>query len=196
VLDFQLDGVMMGSELQHANAPAMVVTITDPSTSQQPQIRIYKGTNNGNVAAIVASGSSSPFTFTDDNLQDGTGAYYFADISMGNYRTVSSPIWYQRSDNGSSTSINNNIADPSNAALQILNNPVTNALVSYRLNDSNYRGETTLCIRDMNGKVLIKKATAYSNGTGNVDIASLPGGIYFLSLSTKNATYVKRFVKP
>lgn len=195
-LDFQVFGTMMGKEMEHANAPAMVVTITDPSVSQQPTIRIYKGTNDGNQASIIATGYTSGFAYTDDNLADGQSAYYFVDISMGSYRTISAPVWYHRNDNPA-TAVSNNLPDVQQNQLLLLENPVRTSVLQYRLANRLHSSADVVSIVDLYGKVILNKTISNinSNNVTAVNLGNLPAGVYILNVLSDNKVYRKKFVK-
>jgi hypothetical protein len=193
-LDFEIFGTMMGKEMQHTDAPAMTVIITDPSTTQQPKIRIYKGTSDGNQAVIIATGTASGFAYTDETLADGQSAYYFVDIAMGKLRTVSAPIWYTRNDHPDVTAISAPSSDDS-SPLKILENPVSHSLLSYTINDNNFKKNEVAIVRDLYGKVLIKNEITINTNVRSINLNALPAGVYVLSVISNNLTYTKKFVK-
>jgi hypothetical protein len=193
ILDFMVSGAEMGSAPEHAHEPAIVVSITDPSTSQQPSIRIYKGKNGGNLAAIIATGNGNSFTYTDNTLADGESAYYFADIRTGSARTISSPVWYHRNDNPS-TRVNDIPAGRQEGTIVILENPVKNAL-HYRISGAVYTGYGNIQVTDLYGRVLYHGAISHGTESGSIDISVLPAGTYILSLLTDKGRAYRKFVK-
>jgi trimeric autotransporter adhesin len=193
VMDFQLFGKNMGTEMEHAAAPAMVVTISDPSTNQQPVIRIYKGKNDGSMASLIATGNSNTFSYTDENLADGASAYYFTDISIGNQRTISAPIWYHRNDNVV-TSIPQT-APEDDLSLMIYGNPVKGSTLQFKLAAYNYGQKEDICIKDIYGSTLLSTTIINNGETASINVSSLPAGVYVLNIFSDKKEYRKKFVK-
>jgi len=193
VMDFQLWGKGMGTDMEHANAPAMVVTISDPSTNQQPVIKIYKGTNNGTVASLIATGNSGSFSYTDENLADGVSAYYFADIVIGTQRTISAPIWYHRNDNVVTAIAQSPYED--DLSLVIYGNPVANSILKYKLAAYNYGQQELISIKDIYGRTLLTSTAINRGETVSINLTALPAGVYILNVLSGNKEYRKKFVK-
>ncbi len=194
VLDFMVSGMDMGVSAQHAGEPAIAVSITDAATGQQPNIRIYKGTNDGTMAAIVATGNGNTFTYTDNTLADGSAAYYFADIRIGSQRTISSPVWYYRNDNAS-TGINDTRTAGEKGAITILGNPVKDGLLQYKCTGLPVATPLQLRIVDMLGRVLYEAGTPGGETTRKIDVSQLPAGSYVLRLLSDKGNAYARFVK-
>lgn len=193
IMDFKVYGEGMGSQMEHANAPAMVITIADASSTQQPVVKIYKGTDNGAMASLIATGNSGTFAYTDENLADGASAYYFADISIGNSRTISSPVWYHRNDN-KVTAIPSYRSDE-NKGLLILDNPVRTSVLQYRLAEYRYGQEEHIQITDMSGRTFMNVKCINKGSSGTINVGSLPSGNYVLSVLSDKIIYRKKFVK-
>lgn len=193
MLDFMVSGMDMGAVAEHAGEPAVAVSITDASSGQQPNIRIYKGTNDGNLAAIVATGNGNTFTYTDNTLADGGAAYYFADIRIGNQRTISAPVWYHRNDNAGTAIVDK----PANeaAAVVILDNPVSNGRLQYRFKGTAAAERGTAQVVDMYGKVLLQVSYNAVQTDQQMDVSALPAGTYMLRLLTAKGPAYARFVK-
>ncbi|MFA6056815.1 MAG: T9SS type A sorting domain-containing protein [Taibaiella sp.] len=193
ILDFKVSGSDMGTVMEHAHEPAIVVSIEDASLSQQPAIRIYKGTNNGNIPSIVATGSGSTLTYTDNTLTDGTSAYYFTDISIGNSRTISSPVWYHRNDNGN-TSVGE-LSLEKEHTIYIIENPVKNQVLQYRLPDDNDGLNGIVRITDVYGKLLFSESIKMDNKTKSISLSTFSAGTYLLHVTSDKVRCFAKFIK-
>ncbi|PSK95152.1 T9SS type A sorting domain-containing protein [Taibaiella chishuiensis] len=194
MLDFMVSGMAMGTSAQHAGEPAIAVSVTDASSGQQPNIRIYKGTNDGIMASIVATGNGNTFTYTDNTLADGQTAYYFADIRIGSQRTISSPVWYYRNDDAS-TGIDEVKAAVNNDAIRILGNPVKDGILKYKFVGAAAASRLQLRIVDMLGRVMYEEQAAGGEQERRTDLSLLPAGSYVLQVFTAKGNAYARFVK-
>jgi ribosomal protein L30E len=193
ILDFKVSGSDMGSVMEHAHEPAIVVSIEDASSSQQPAIRIYKGTNNGSMPSIVATGSGNSLAYTDNNLTDGASAYYFTDISIGNSRTISSPVWYHRNDNGN-TSVGK-LSLEKERAIYIIENPVKNQVLQYQLAGDNNGLNGIVRITDVYGKVLFSESIKMDNKTKSISLSAFSAGTYLLHITSDKGRCFAKFIK-
>jgi hypothetical protein len=194
ILDFKVSGADMGAVMEHAYEPAIAVSIEDASSGQQPVIRIYKGANDGNMASIIATGSGNTLTYTDNNLADGASAYYFTDISIGNSRTISSPVWYHRNDHVT-TSIDQIPSLKKERSIYIIENPVKSQVLQYRLMD-NYDGSRgTVQITDMYGKLILSEPIVLDNKIKSIAISTFPAGAYLLHITSNKGRAYAKFVK-
>jgi len=192
-LDFIVSGASMGKEIQNTGAPAIVVSIEDPAYSQAPSIRIYKGINDGTQAVLVASGSGNTFSYTDNDLADGASAYYFADISIGGARTLSSPVWYHRNDNPS-TAVRPTPEPARSNDLLVMENPVKSGTLRFMLTTPVHKA-TIITLADMYGRVLYQTGLAANETAGSIDIGSLPAGTYLLRAAGEGINAIARFEK-
>lgn len=194
MLDFKVSGADMGREIEHADAPAIVVSIEDASSTQQPSIKIYKGTNDGNSAVIVSTESGHTSSYTDNTLADGASAYYFADITIGNSRTISSPVWYHRNDNPS-TAIQPTVFPKKQCQIAVLENPVQGQVLRYKL-PAGFTGSVGMVqITDLSGRVLYHHSVKIDDSIKNVSVSSIPVGSYILKIVSENGESYARFVK-
>lgn len=193
ILDFKVSGSDMGTVMEHAYEPAIVVSIEDASSSQQPAIRIYKGTNNGNMPSIVATGSGSTLTYTDNNLTDGTSAYYFTDISIGNSRTISSPVWYHRNDHGT-TSVGE-LSSEKEHTIYIIENPVKSHVLQYRLPGDIDDLNGVARITDVYGRVLFRESIKMDSKTKSISLSAFSAGTYLLHITSDKGRYFAKFIK-
>jgi hypothetical protein len=194
ILDFKVSGADMGKVMEHANEPVIIVSIEDASSGQQPAIRIYKGTNDGNMASIIATGSGNTLTYTDNDLVDGASAYYFTDISMGNSRTISSPVWYHRNDNAS-TSIGQVISRKQDSQIYITENPVSNQVLQYRLMEDNDGLKGTVLVTDIYGKTMLREPITMDTKIKSITLSGLPAGAYLLHITSNKGRSCAKFVK-
>jgi hypothetical protein len=194
MLDFKVSGADMGKAMEHADEPAIVVSIEDASSSQQPAIRIYKGTNDGNMASIVATGSGNTLSYTDNDLVDGASAYYFTDISIGNSRTISSPVWYHRNDNAS-TSISQVLPRKQDSRIYIMENPVSNQVLQYRLMEDNNGLKGTVHVTDIYGRLILRESITMDTKIKSITLSGLPAGTYLLHITSGKGRCSAKFVK-
>jgi hypothetical protein len=194
MLDFKVSGADMGKVMEHAYEPAIVVSIEDASFSQQPAIRIYKGTNNGNMASIIATGSGNTLTYTDNDLADGASAYYFTDISIGNSRTISSPVWYHRNDNAS-TSVGQVPSGKQDAQIYIMGNPVKNQVLQFRLTENNNGLKGIAHITDIYGRLILQESITMDAKIKSIAVSELPAGTYLLHITSNTGRSCVKFVK-
>jgi hypothetical protein len=193
MLDFKVSGADMGKVMEHANEPAIAVSIEDASSGQQPAIRIYKGTNDGNMASIIATGSGNTLTYTDNDLVDGASAYYFTDISIGNSRTISSPVWYRRNDHATTSIGNAPLVKEQH--VYILENPVKNQVLQYRLTNDIEGLKGTVQVIDAYGRLMFNGPVIIDNQIKSITVSNFPAGTYLLRVcSNKSKSYAK-FVK-
>ncbi len=194
VLDFMVSGAEMGTETEQADEPAIAVSITDASSGQQPDIRIYKGTNDGNPAVIAATGNGNTFTYTDNTLADGASAYYFADVRIGSSRTISAPVWYRRNDQGG-TKITDAPASAAESRIRILGNPVTNGQLVYQIKGLHKVKKSGIVIADIFGRILYQEEIVPDEQRKTITLYGFPAGTYVLRLVTDEGKAYARFVK-
>lgn len=193
MLDFKVSGADMGAVMEHTDEPAIAVSIEDASMGQQPVIRIYKGTNDGNMASIIATGNGNALTYTDNTLLDGGSAYYFADISIGNSRTISSPVWYHRDDR-TNTSVGE-LSLENEHAIYIIENPVTNQVLQYRLSNNVDDLNGIVLVSDIYGKVLLRESIKMDNKTKSISLPAFSAGTYLLHIISDRGRYFAKFIK-
>lgn len=98
VLDFRVNGVLMGSQTVQPGVPTIQVSA---STSVPINtLRIQSGVpGSGTNATILTSTTTSTLNFTHLGLADGSTRYYYVDITLSDgRRIISSPVWYTRND--------------------------------------------------------------------------------------------------
>jgi hypothetical protein len=103
VIDFKINGAVLGSIFNHPGPPQIIVTA---STSVPiSQMRIQSGIpGNGLVANVLTSTAGSTLSFTHTGLADGDSRYYYVDITLTDgRRIITAPIWYTRMDDLIST---------------------------------------------------------------------------------------------
>ncbi len=97
-VDFTINTRIMGSIFEDRNAPSISVHLTDPTNStSNALIRVLYGKpGSGILPVVVDSVFASSLTYVDNNLANNETGYYYADITNGTSRIVTSPIWYTR----------------------------------------------------------------------------------------------------
>lgn len=91
---------LMGSSLAGANAPAISITASDPTTpAATPSIKLMSGVpGSGSSPVQIASASASALTYSDNSLAANGTAYYYADITINGVRSITSPVWYTKAN--------------------------------------------------------------------------------------------------
>jgi hypothetical protein len=97
-ISFTLNNQIMGSNFSGNSSPAINVYATDPTNpTLTPTIKLMFGIAGSNILPIqIASVTASTLSYTDYALANGVNGYYYADITIGGNRTISSPIWYTK----------------------------------------------------------------------------------------------------
>ncbi|MBN8836388.1 MAG: hypothetical protein J0I09_03965 [Sphingobacteriia bacterium] len=95
-ISFTLNNQVMGSIFSGSSLPSINISANDPtSPGAVPLIKLMKGVPGSGIAATqVASFSGNNFSYIDNNLVNGSSAYYYADITINGKRTISAPVWY------------------------------------------------------------------------------------------------------
>ncbi len=95
---FTINNQRMGSIISGTGFPAMSIYVTDPTNASSiPKIRIMYGVpGSNNMPVALDSVNAKTFNFTDYYLPNLSTAYYYADITIGGARVITSPIWYTR----------------------------------------------------------------------------------------------------
>lgn len=99
-VDFTINTRIMGSIFTDRNAPVISVNLTDATTSLTGAvIRIKFGIPGSGILPVkIDSATGAALSYTHTDLQNFTTGYYYAEISIGSKRIVTSPIWYTRVD--------------------------------------------------------------------------------------------------
>ncbi|MFM2327412.1 MAG: hypothetical protein RIR31_1614, partial [Bacteroidota bacterium] len=99
-VDFTINTKIMGSALIDRFGPNISVALTDATTTTSAAIiRLMFGVPGSGIMAVkIDSVIGNTLNFTDNNLANLATGYYYIDISNGNSRIVTSPIWYTRYD--------------------------------------------------------------------------------------------------
>jgi hypothetical protein len=96
-VNFSINNNMMGSLVQGSTAPGISIYAYDPTNASAPSIKLMYGIAGIGVLPVqIAAANGNTLSYTDNNLPLNTEAYYYADISIGGYRTITAPIWYTR----------------------------------------------------------------------------------------------------
>jgi trimeric autotransporter adhesin len=187
----------MGSELTHSFAPAFTIYALDStSPTVVPSIKLMAGRPGSGVAPVVLhTANDYVMNFTDLSLPDSATAYYYADIFIGNKRTITAPVWYTRIDTGNI--IINNLEEKSLSqeySVLIRNNPAYTELQLQVV-----AGRPTpvqLTIYSMTGQRMINLDAGVIQGIRNLEIplGMLPPGVYLLETMFGAQRMVKKFV--
>ena len=99
-VDFTINSKIMGSIFTDRNAPAIAVSLTDATTSTAAAvINIMFGVpGSGSLPVKLVSAVGNSFNYIDNSLPNMSTGYYYADITNGSSRIITSPIWYSRND--------------------------------------------------------------------------------------------------
>lgn len=98
-VNFSLNNEKMGSILTGSNPPAVSVYAIDPTNpTAVPSIKIMMGIAGSGVLPTQVANGTNNVSYTDNSLANGTTAYYYADITIAGNRTVTSPIWYTKTN--------------------------------------------------------------------------------------------------
>ncbi len=192
-----LQGQMMGSEMAHEYAPALVVTTTNSMSSDTPVITILSGTpGNGQKATELVTGRGHSLCYTDITLPPGSTAYYYADIRYGTKRTLTAPIWYTRLPDPVMNEIPDRTApkNPLNE-LNILTNPAGDYL---RLHlKASQPGSADFRVYTLSGQKSVSFHPSLIKGsqTIHLPIAFLPAGVYILEWRIGYERIKRKFVK-
>ncbi len=97
-VDFTVNTRIMGSIFEARNAPTISVNITDATNDYSNAIiRVMFGVPGSNVLPVqVDSVIGSSLSFVHNDLPANSTGYYYIDITRGTTRTVTSPVWYTR----------------------------------------------------------------------------------------------------
>ncbi|RYF87084.1 MAG: T9SS type A sorting domain-containing protein [Chitinophagaceae bacterium] len=95
---FSVNNQSMGSVTTAAGFPSISIYVNDPTNAAAiPQIKIKYGIKgSGALSVTLDSVNAKTFNFTDVNLPANTEVYYYADITVGGARVITSPIWFTR----------------------------------------------------------------------------------------------------
>lgn len=159
-------------------AKSMLISWTAESEEDIRQYEVERATDGNNFKLIgILPGKNntvkSAYAFTDTEPAPGRNFYRLA------IRNLQGKVTYSNIINATKSSPVNTISlypDPASDALHILSGDQGGAVV--------YNVHGSVCVQ-----------TAILIGTNNLDIASLPSGIYYLSVETKTGRIVKRFTK-
>ncbi|GAB4313181.1 MAG: hypothetical protein Kow0059_04230 [Candidatus Sumerlaeia bacterium] len=90
-VEFEINGAMMGEEVQISEAPRVRVDVTSSPESELKWIEIVR--NNETILRYGGEGIRSFFTFTDDDAPAGESWYYLRIQCEDGNMAWSSPIW-------------------------------------------------------------------------------------------------------
>ncbi len=98
-ITFTINNEPMGSIMSGSVAPSISVTVNDPTspTSATKSIKLMYGVpGSGVLATQLTSTTSGVLNYTDNNLVTGNTRYYYLDITVNGKRSITAPIWYQK----------------------------------------------------------------------------------------------------
>ncbi|MEP6677261.1 MAG: hypothetical protein ABJA78_19020, partial [Ferruginibacter sp.] len=97
-VSFTINNQPMGSIITGSDLPSISVYATDPTNAAAvPKIRIMYGVPGSNVLpAPLDSTNAKVFNVTDYYLTNTSTAYYYAEVTIGGAKVITSPIWYTR----------------------------------------------------------------------------------------------------
>jgi trimeric autotransporter adhesin len=98
-VNFAINNNKMGSTVTSSNSPAISIYVDDPTntTAVVPNIKLMSGVVGSGILPVqIASANGNTLFYTDILLRNNLSAYYYVDITIGGNRTVTSPIWYNK----------------------------------------------------------------------------------------------------
>jgi hypothetical protein len=97
-VDFTVNARVMGSVFTDRNAPSISVSLSDATTNtSNAVIRIMFGVPGSGILPVkVDSVIGNSMNFVHNDLPNNSTGYYYADITNGTARIITSPIWYTR----------------------------------------------------------------------------------------------------
>lgn len=194
---FDIYGQNMGSIMKHDYAPAIHISVFNPTSAAQdtPIVKIMYGIAGNNVlyTQLVAD-TGFTMDYTDHALLHNNEAYYFADVTVAGKRTITAPIWYSRTD-AAPSAIYEVARKDYQSLFSIVTNPVKDEVV---LQASEYYSKSVqYTVRSANGAAL--KSGVIGNVTSNskysISVADLPQGFYIIQLEGKDIRQAIKFIK-
>ena len=98
-VNFTINNEPMGSIMSGSVAPSISVTVNDPTSpaTATKSIKLMYGVpGSGVLATQLTSTTSGVLNYTDNNLVTGNTRYYYLDITVNGKRSITAPIWYQK----------------------------------------------------------------------------------------------------
>jgi hypothetical protein len=104
-VNFTINNEPVGSIMTGGTAPTISVTATDPtSPTATINMRLMYGVpGSGVLATQLTSTNTGVLNYTDNNLVTGNTRYYYLDITINGKRTITAPIWYQKTSTTSAS---------------------------------------------------------------------------------------------
>jgi trimeric autotransporter adhesin len=188
----EIYGQIMGSIMSHSYPPAISVTVKDGNNpAVTPIIRLMYGVaGSGFPATPLFADTANTLSYTDHTLLNNRSAYYYADITIDNQRTITAPIWYTRADDP--LSIDWNIKDQSDEGLRIINNPAKENL-ELELTAAQSTRAVVNIYNTYGQKLHTEKFAAYKGGNRFSIHLNMPAGVYIVQLVTPGRTFNKSF---
>lgn len=192
--NISIQGQMMGSEITHEYAPAIVVTTKNASSSVLPVVKIMYGIPGSGLAPTeLISDTARALSYTDITLPQNSTAYYYADISYGTKRTITAPIWYTRLPDPVLEHVPGKTSNSMNE-IKLLANPVSQYLELYI--KTKQQKQVTFTIYNLSGqKVISYPCLVTGSQTIHLPVSSLPAGMYILESFSDNEKTRLKFVK-
>ena len=190
----EIQGQQMGSILSHPFAPAIAIKVDDPSNpSAVPLIKLMYGTpGRPTPPSVLRTTTGNHLTYTDHALSNDSTAYYYADITINEKRTITAPIWYTRKD----TAVANDVYTSSKnlSELKIRNHPVGKDLqIEITLPNTT---ELSINIYNTAGQLMYAGRHSAAKGAYQISIpfAHLSPGSYILEVVSDRERISRKFI--
>ena len=184
--------------MDHDYAPAIHVSVSDPTglPNEVPVITLMYGLSPSSaLSSVLVTDTGYTLNYTHHTLPYSRSAYYYADIMVGDKRTITSPVWYTRTD-APPASVYETFGSKNNGNLfSIVTNPVADDALLQTIMP--YNGEVYYTIRSATGAALksgiINNPNPYSRCI--IPVSDLPHGFYIIQLEGKSIRQAIKFIK-
>jgi len=186
LLDFKIDGHMMGDAYQWDSTHYPTIIGTIHGTDTLSRIEIVK--NNVSMKSFTPNDKDFTFSFVDSTAT--FNSYYYLRVTQVNIQMAwSSPIWLLNSVSGfDNPSFINNQFD-----VNVFPNPNDGSFQIKFFN--NFSSSCIIKLTDVTGKEVYKKELSirqYSNVNYDINVPGLSNGIYTLTVEADNYTASKK----